>query len=595
MKLTILIVTLFGIVLTIPSCSDDPSAPRKREEVSSELPWQWFNPKPQGNDLKAVWVTEGGDVFAAGDVGTVLHGNGDTWIQLKTGSNERLTGIWADGGSKIVATTWGGFLLEYNGATWKTVPTNSPRLNDVLGIGRYIYAVGHGGVVLRKAGDSWANIETPFTNEITSIWGNSPDDFFVVGDAGLIAHYDGQEWQVMAGVTSEYLDGIWGLGPEDVYATGNGPTVLHYNGDNWGSVTVPVSGDIRSIWGRDSNDVFLVTREGEIAHYNGTSWILTESSQPFLWSIRGNSQFVFAVGARGRLLKYQNQIWERVDRGPVAHVNGLWALSDDQIYAVTENGDVVHFSSDGNYTATNIGESCRLYDIWGSDGANIYAVGKCAPGGRWFGVVMKFDGSSWTQVYAGWLGFHGVWGSSSDDVYAVGGSGEVVHYDGHTWEVVFSETGFGFLYDIWGNSAEDVFAVGGEMWLDGTRMGWIRHFDGNEWSTQRIDEIARFRAVWSRSPTEVYAVGDWSAIYNYDGTTWNRIDVPWQRQLFSVSGFADGDVFIGSNGGRIFSFDGVDVTEMPTGTATVFYSITATTSGVAWAGGGNGTVLCHRR
>ena len=595
MKLTALMTALIGIVLTTPGCGSDPSKPPVADELPSELPWQWFSPKPQGNDLYAVWVTEAGDVFAVGDVGTVLQSNGANWILHKTGSNDRLTGVWAGSDKQVIVTTGSGFLLEYDGAKWRARPTTSARLNDVLGIGGSVYAVGHGGVVLRKAGDAWTEIETSFSNEIGGIWGSAPDDLFVVGDEGLIAHYDGQSWQKMISGTSEYLDGIWGFGPDDVYATGNGSTVLHYNGDAWDNMAVPVNGDIRDIWGRDSNAIFLATGDGEIAQYDGTSWSLLYSNQPFLWSIGGNSLFAFAVGAKGRLLKYENQMWERLDHGPIAQFNDLWALSDEEIYAVTDEGDVWHFIGDDDHTSTNLGETCQLQGIWGSDAANIYAVGRSAPGGRWFGVIMKFDGFAWTQVYLGWIGFNAVWGSSPNDVYAVGVQGQVVHYDGDAWQIVFSTSGFGTLYDVWGSSAEDVFAVGGEVTLDPDRLGLIRHYDGSEWSVHRIGEVEHFRGVWGRSPTDVYAVGDWSAIYHYDGTSWHRIDVPWQRQLFSVSGFTDGNVFVGSLGGRIFCYDGVTVSEMATGTSTVFNSIRGTNFGVVWAAGSNGTVLRHRR
>ena len=54
----------------------------------------------------------------------------------------------------------------------------------------------------------------------------------------------------------------------------------------------------------------------------------------------------------------------------------------------------------------------------------------------------------------------GVWGSSGNDVYAVGWGENVLHYDGYTWSEM--ESGTTGLNDVWGSSSTDVFAVGGK-------------------------------------------------------------------------------------------------------------------------------------
>jgi len=53
----------------------------------------------------------------------------------------------------------------------------------------------------------------------------------------------------------------------------------------------------------------------------------------------------------------------------------------------------------------------------------------------------------------------GVWGSSGDDVFAVGGSGTIFHYDGSSWSSMTSGTSNSLL-GVWGGSGSDVFAVG---------------------------------------------------------------------------------------------------------------------------------------
>ncbi len=71
----------------------------------------------------------------------------------------------------------------------------------------------------------------------------------------------------------------------------------------------------------------------------------------------------------------------------------------------------------------------------------------------------------------------GVWGSSSTDVFAVGYSGTILHYDGNTWSVQASGIAV-LLSGVWGSSATDVFAVGGVL------SATILHYDGTDWSAE---------------------------------------------------------------------------------------------------------------
>ena len=54
---------------------------------------------------------------------------------------------------------------------------------------------------------------------------------------------------------------------------------------------------------------------------------------------------------------------------------------------------------------------------------------------------------------------YGVWGTSSSDVFAVGFTGTILHYDGKKWSAMTSNTTYDLL-SIWGASSSDIFAVG---------------------------------------------------------------------------------------------------------------------------------------
>jgi len=109
------------------------------------------------------------------------------------------------------------------------------------------------------------------------------------------------------------------------------------------------------------------------------------------------------------------------------------------------------------------GTTTSLHAVWGSSSSDVFAVGLS-------GTILHYDGSSWSTMTSGTTeGLNGVWGSSSSDVFAVGWNGTIVHYDGSSWSTMTSGTTEGFL-GVWGSSSSDVFAVG---W-----NGTIVHYTG---------------------------------------------------------------------------------------------------------------------
>jgi hypothetical protein len=74
-----------------------------------------------------------------------------------------------------------------------------------------------------------------------------------------------------------------------------------------------------------------------------------------------------------------------------------------------------------------------------------------------------------------------VWGSVSTDVFAVGNSGTIIHYDGNVWGPMSSGI-TNDLQSVWGSASTDVFAVGSS--------GTIIHYDGNTWGPMTRNTIS---------------------------------------------------------------------------------------------------------
>jgi hypothetical protein len=154
-----------------------------------------------------------------------------------------------------------------------------------------------------------------------------------------------------------------------------------------------------------------------------------------------------------------------------------------------------------------------LFAVWGSGNNDVFAVGGSA-------TILHYNGANWTPMtWGGNFGFEGVWGSSGSDVYAVGGFdgfglalGIILHYDGNCWRQVFSTTDFQFT-NVWGNNSHDVFAT--------TSRGPIFHYDGTSWTPMKsgTEAMDSSRGVWGTGANDVYALegGD---IWRYDGSSW---------------------------------------------------------------------------
>jgi hypothetical protein len=95
----------------------------------------------------------------------------------------------------------------------------------------------------------------------------------------------------------------------------------------------------------------------------------------------------------------------------------------------------------------------------------------------------------------------GIWGSSAEDIFAVGGPGAILHYDGESWRTMTSGTDL-LLHAVGGSSPRNVYAVGESC--------TILHFDGTSWQPVLLPFDCRvpLRGVWVQPGSDVVFVGD---------------------------------------------------------------------------------------
>jgi hypothetical protein len=112
-------------------------------------------------------------------------------------------------------------------------------------------------------------------------------------------------------------------------------------------------------------------------------------------------------------------------------------------------------------------------DIWFSDG----------------GEMIHWNGTNYTNDCSmnPWLtgAINKLWGSSSNDIYAVGNDGLIAHYDGRSWSKQEGGTNVD-LNDIYGFDGSHVWAVGTEG--DYSRSV-ILYYDGKSWNKLYDDAL----------------------------------------------------------------------------------------------------------
>ena len=144
------------------------------------------------------------------------------------------------------------------------------------------------------------------------------------------------------------------------------------------------------------------------------------------------------------------------------------------------------------------------------------------------------------------------------------------------------------LYDLWGSSPNDLYAVGA--------AGAIYHStdSGKTWKPEQSGVTEPLYSVWGSGPDNVYAAGDNGTILRSTdrGKTWRALPNPQLVALRSVEGFSANDIYlVGDNGTILHSTDGDNFTPHTSGTTSALQSLWGADGAQVYVVGDNGTIL----
>lgn len=254
-------------------------------------------------------------------------------------------------------------------------------------------------------------------------------------------------WKSLDTGTDVTLRSVFVEAENRVWISGDQGTVLFFDGERFTDSST--SAGFRGIEVPDWYGVAASAGETAIAGDRGLAYARRETiweqersntSERMLTMIRPAPSMFYAAGENGRVIRRRvgDKEWQRVDINAPreSKITGGWSNSEETIAFATDRGIVIE-QVQGEWIASTVDTSTTtmvpLFGVWSSTrGADLVAVGLAGvayrrPEGA---VAWSYeDTGSDADLYA-------IYGSAADRVFAVGGSGVVLQYDGAKWTSV---------------------------------------------------------------------------------------------------------------------------------------------------------------
>jgi hypothetical protein len=191
---------------------------------------------------------------------------------------------------------------------------------------------------------------------------------------------------------------------------------------------------------------------------------------------------------------------------------------------------------------------------------------------------------TWRLVHQGLPGaLLSVWGTSSTDVWAVGGDAldgtgpTVIHFDGESWSRHPTPQMQGNLWWVFGFDGGPIY-MGGEG-------GVILRYEpaSDEFTTMVTPGTDTVFGIWGASPDDVWAVGGASDAtggfaWRLSGDTWTPeptlpVDVPTNAAIWKMYGTSSSDAWLVGSNGVALHWDGSSLQQGDTGVGTSLFTV----------------------
>ena len=187
----------------------------------------------------------------------------------------------------------------------------------------------------------------------------------------------------------------------------------------------------------------------------------------------------------------------------------------------------------------------------------------------WIGQdqLIHWDGSDYIEyelsdeVFQSWV--NKIWGTSSEDLYVVGNTGNIAHYSGPSggWQKIESGTDLN-IYDIWGDvnqqtgEYEIILLASDHVSTNGTKLFLINNSSSIEISSEGLP--LSMNSLWFKSNRFYMAVGDGYYTTKQLGNGWIRdYTIPFFYKT-TIRGINYNDIFLAGTFGLLMHNNGVE-------------------------------------
>lgn len=242
----------------------------------------------------------------------------------------------------------------------------------------------------------------------------------------------------------------------------------------------------------------------------------------------------------------------------------------------------------GDFELMPTGVPKNIYSVWGTATDNVYAVGAQ-------GTLVHWNGGGWTLQKAigdGKADLFGVYGADASHVWAVGWNGAMAAFDGTGWKDVPMQSGQANLNAVYGVASPSA-PNGYDVWVGG-QQGLYRVVDGGgkpALAKYNPSPYGNYLGISGSDPDHVWAVGMTGVVAFWDGKVWKSQASGSSIALRAVWAAAPNAVFAVGEKGQILRFDGTQWKSMQSPTLLTLYSVWGTSDKDVWAAGARGTLL----
>ncbi|MDR3666389.1 MAG: glucosyl transferase [Ignavibacteriaceae bacterium] len=241
-------------------------------------------------------------------------------------------------------------------------------------------------------------------------------------------HWDGLKWEVLriptrrvtGDITSAPIRAIYAFNKDDIWTFSDAGSYSHWDGKVWKTEYINlINGSGYKFWGTNSSDLYLGLYRGQILHYDGLNWANINTGTDLnindiygSWNNKTNQYDIMLVASNvlesfdRQILKISGQSVSKLNNNPIAYtLSSIWFKPNRKYYVVGA----------GIYEKNNLNE-----DNWKNNISDI------------------------TTYYT-----YSIRGNDLNDIFVIGGFGEVLHFNGMNWKSFMSATRIeGNLYSV---------------------------------------------------------------------------------------------------------------------------------------------------